>query len=606
MQERPKRNAISLGVNNKMKAAARGLSCVVVALVLLSAISCARQDATPAQQNPNNWWKNAVIYEIYPRSFQDSNADGIGDLNGITSRLDYLQGLGIDAIWLTPIYPSPQVDFGYDISDYDNIDPQYGTLADFDRLVAEAKKRNIGVIMDLVLNHTSDKHPWFKESASSRTNSKADWYMWRDPKMVDGHREPPNNWLSVFGHSAWQWDPVRQQYYYHRFYIQQPDLNWSNPEVRKAMYDVERFWIQHGAAGFRLDAITALFEDPSDTDEPYVLGPDGKPKINVYGDKEVDSSKTDNLPEVHDVLRELRQVADQTQGHKVVLIGETYLRSVDDLRKMYGPHDDELDLPMDMQVGFPPYGVTLANVDWFRQRINEAETGIGGEMPLFVFDNHDNPRWDRWVTSDHKDDVGRVIATVLFASRDTAMMYYGDEIGMVTTPPTRKEDVKDPIGITGWPKQKGRDGERTPMQWNDGADAGFSPAGVKTWLPIPPSYSTINVTSEQNEQDSMLHWYQQIIALKKQDPALHDGAETMLNTGDGHVLSWLRKSDNGEAVVVACNFSDQPQTVSFDLSGQGIHATHVKTLMKTPGAADPASIDSIQLGAFGVYIGQVQ
>ena len=183
-----------------------------------------------------------------------------------------------------------------------------------------------------------------------------------------------------------------------------------------------------------------------------------------------------------------------------------------------------------------------------------------------------------------------MIATVLFASRDTAMMYYGDEIGMVTTPPTRKEDVKDPIGITGWPKQKGRDGERTPMQWNDGADAGFSPAGVKTWLPIPPSYSTINVTSEQNEQDSMLHWYQQIIALKKQDPALHDGAETMLNTGDGHVLSWLRKSDNGEAVVVACNFSDQPQTVSFDLSGQGIHATHVKTLMKTPGAADPASI----------------
>jgi alpha-glucosidase len=320
----------------------------------------------------------------------------------------------------------------------------------------------------------------------------------------------------------------------------------------------------------------------------------------------VDSSKTDNLPEVHDVLRELRQVADQTQGHKVVLIGETYLRSVDDLRKMYGPHDDELDLPMDMQVGFPPYGVTLASVDWFRQRINEAETGIGGEMPLFVFDNHDNPRWDRWVTSDHKDDVGRVIATVLFASRDTAMMYYGDEIGMATTPPTRKEDVKDPIGITGWPKQKGRDGERTPMQWNDGADAGFSPAGVKTWLPIPPSYSTINVTSEQNEQDSMLHWYQQIIALKKQDPALHDGAETMLNTGDGHVLSWLRKSDNGEAVVVACNFSDQPQTVSFDLSGQGIHGTNVKTLMKTPGATDPASLGSIQLGAFGVYIGQVQ
>jgi alpha-glucosidase len=604
MQERLKRSAISMGVNNKMNAAARGLSCVVVALAF-SVISCARQSATPLQPNQNGW-KNSVIYEIYPRSFQDSNGDGIGDLNGITSRLDYLQALGIDAIWLTPIYPSPQVDFGYDISDYDNIDPQYGTLADFDGLVAEAKKRDIGIIMDLVLNHTSDKHPWFKESASSRTNSKSDWYVWHDPKMVNGHREPPNNWLSVFGHSAWQWDPARQQYYYHRFYIQQPDLNWNNPDVRKAMYDVERFWIQHGVAGFRLDAITSLFEDPTFSDENYVLGPDGKPKINAFGDKMVDTLKTDNLPEVHDVLRELRQVADQTQGRKVVLIGETYLRSVDDLRKMYGPHNDELDLPMDMEVGFPPYGVTLSDVNHFRQRINEAETEIGGEQPLFVFDNHDNPRWDRWVTSDHKDDVGRVIATMLFASRDTAMMYYGDEIGMVTTPPTRKEDVKDPIGITGWPKQKGRDGERTPMQWNDGPDAGFSLSGVKTWLPIPPSYTTINVTVEEQEPNSMLHWYQQIIALKKQDSALRDGAETMLNTGDDHVLSWLRKSDSGEAVVVACNFSDQPQTVSFDLSGQGIHGTHMKTLMKTPGAADPASLTSIQLGAFGVYIGQVQ
>src|SRR5580698_10891685 len=264
MQERLKRSAISLGVNNKMNAAARGLSCVVVALAF-SVISCARQSATPLQPNQNGW-KNSVIYEIYPRSFQDSNGDGIGDLNGITSRLDYLQALGIDAIWLTPIYPSPQVDFGYDISDYDNIDPQYGTLADFDGLVAEAKKRDIGIIMDLVLNHTSDKHPWFKESASSRTNSKSDWYVWHDPKMVNGHREPPNNWLSVFGHSAWQWDPARQQYYYHRFYIQQPDLNWNNPDVRKAMYDVERFWIQHGVAGFRLDAITSLFEDPTFSD----------------------------------------------------------------------------------------------------------------------------------------------------------------------------------------------------------------------------------------------------------------------------------------------------------------------------------------------------
>lgn len=553
-----------------------------------------------------NWWKNAVIYEIYPRSFQDSNADGIGDLNGITSRLDYLQALGVDAIWLTPIYPSPQVDFGYDISNYESIDPKYGTLADFDRLVAEARKRNIGIIMDLVLNHTSDKHPWFAESASSRTNPKADWYVWHDAKMVNGHREPPNNWISVFGHSAWQWDPARRQYYYHRFYVQQPDLNWNNPAVRKAMYDVERFWIRHGVAGFRLDAITSLFEDPTFSDEDYVLGPDGKPLVNAYGDKEVKTNKTDDLPEVHDVLRELRKVADQTQGRKVILIGETYLGSVNDLRKMYGAHDDELDLPMDMQVGFPPNSVKLSNADYFRNRINEAETEIDGNMPLFVFDNHDNPRWDRWITNDHKDDVGRVIATLLFASRDTALMYYGDEIGMVTTPPTRKEDVRDPIGITGWPKEKGRDGERTPMQWNDGPNAGFSPPGVKTWLPIPGSYEQNNVAAEEHETASMLRWYQQIIALKRQDPALRDGAETMLNTRDEHVLTWLRKAGNGEAVVVACNLTDQAQTVRFDLAAQGIHGSGVTTLLKTPGASDPASLQSVQLGPYGVYIGRVQ
>jgi alpha-glucosidase len=575
--------------------------CLFLLVIAFSLSLIAQQDTNSFQTNPN-WWKNAVIYEIYPRSFQDSNGDGIGDLNGITSRLDYLQALGVNAIWITPIYPSPQVDFGYDISDYTAIDPKYGTMTDFDRLAAEARKRNIGIIMDLVLNHTSDKHPWFVESASSRSNPKADWYVWRDPKIVNGHREPPNNWISVFGHSAWQWDPARKQYYYHRFYIQQPDLNWTNPAVRKAMYDVERFWIQRGVAGFRLDAITSLFEDPSFSDEDYVLGPDGKPLINAYGDKEVKTDKTDDLPEVNDVLRELRQVENETHGRKVILIGETYLRSIDDLRKMYGPHNDELDLPMDMQVGF----INHFDVSLFRSRINEAETEIGGNQPLFVFDNHDNPRWDRYISADHKDDVGRVIATLLFASRDTAMMYYGDEIGMVTTPPTRKEDVKDPIGITGWPKEKGRDGERTPMQWNDGPDAGFSPSGVKTWLPIPPSYEQINVTAEEHEPNSMLHWYQQLIALKKTDPALHDGAETMLNTSDEHVLSWLRKADNGEAVVVACNLSDQPQTISFDLSPQNIHGTVVTTLLKTPGAADPASLHSVQLGPYGVYVGRVQ
>jgi len=589
-----------------MRIFGRFLGTTLLALACVSALP-----AQSAHQN-TNWWKNAVIYEIYPRSFQDSNGDGIGDLNGITSRLDYLQKLGINAIWLTPIYPSPQVDFGYDISDYNNIDPQYGTLADFDRLVAAAHQRHIGIVMDLVLNHTSDQHPWFKESASSRTNSKSDWYMWRDPRMVNGHREPPNNWESVFGGSAWQWDPARQQYYYHRFYIQQPDLNWSNPQVRQAMYNVERFWIRHGVAGFRLDAITSLFEDPQDRNEPYVLGPDGKPLVNAYGDKVVQTIYTDDLPEVHTVIRQLRQVADQTAGRKVVLIGETYLDSVADLRSWYGAHNDELELPMDMEIGF----INQWNVPLFRRRINEAETQIDGHEPLFVFDNHDNPRWDRYQfdASGHSvfgygpyhDDIGRVLSTVLFASRDTAMMYYGDEIGMVTTPPTRKEDVRDPIGIRGWPKEKGRDGERTPMQWNDAPNAGFSPAGVKTWLPIPSSYATFNVAAEEQQPNSMLHWYQQLIALKQQDPALHAGREIMLNTADNHVLAWLRQSSSGEAVVVACNFTAQPQTVRFDLQPQRVTGQRLHALLLTPGAPAPSSLGSVHLGPYGVYIGQVQ
>ncbi|HEX3662839.1 MAG TPA: alpha-glucosidase [Acidobacteriaceae bacterium] len=591
-----------------MKAVARALACLAVALFLNAIMASplvAQQAVRPSAFDNPNWYKNAVIYEIYPRSFQDSNGDGIGDLNGITSRLDYLQKMGIDAIWLTPIYPSPQVDFGYDISNYEAIDSQYGTMADFERLVREARQRHIGIIMDLVLNHTSDKDPWFEESAKSRTNPKADWYMWHDAKMVNGKREPPNNWLSVFGGSAWQWDPARQQYYYHRFYVQQPDLNWNNPQVRKAMYDVVRFWINKGVVGFRLDAITSLFEDPQFRNEEYIPGPDGKPEINAFGDKEVKTNFTDDLPEVHDVIRQLRQVTNETKGRKVILIGETYLRSIKDLDKWYGANNDELDLPMDMQVGFPPTAHPSLDVNRFRARINEAETEIGGKMPLFVFDNHDNPRWDRYITDDHKEDVGRVLATLLFASRDTAMMYYGDAIGMVTTPPKTKAEVKDPIGIRGWPKEKGRDGERTPMQWDAGKDAGFSTA-AKTWLPIPPSYTTVNVAVEEKEPDSLLHWYQQLIALKGSDAALHEGDEVMLNPNDPHVLSWMRKGPDGEVVVVACNFTTQPQTVSLDLSGQGVQGTHATTLLKTPGGADPESLHSVALGPYGVYIGKVQ
>jgi alpha-glucosidase len=576
-------------------------ACIAAAFVsTVCAAQSHQQRKAPAEQP---WWKNAVIYEIYPRSFQDSNGDGIGDLNGITSRLDYLKNLGVDAVWLTPIYPSPQVDFGYDISDYNNIDPQYGTLADFDKLVMQAKQRHIGVVMDLVLNHTSDKHPWFIESRSSRNNPKRDWYVWHDGKAPG---VPPNNWESGFGHSAWEWDAKTGQYYYHRFYIQQPDLNWTNPQVRAAMYDVERFWIHRGVAGFRLDAITALFEDPSLSDEDYVRDANGNFVINAYGDKEVQSNKTDNLPQVDGVLKELRQVANSTSdpkwGHRVVLIGETYVNSIADLRRFYGLHDDELNLPMDMQVGF----INKLDVAAFRKNINDAETGIGENEPLFVFDNHDSPRWDRYGDGAHNQEIGRMLAAVLFASRDTALMYYGDEIGMKTTPPTRKRDVRDPIGIIGWPREKGRDGERTPMQWTSGPNAGFSTPGVRTWLPIPNNFITTNVRSESLDPNSMLNWYKQLIQLRRTNPAFRDGKEIMLNTGNYQVLSWLRLAPGGQAVVVACNFTAQPQTIAFDLSAQGVRSKKARTLIKSPDAGDPASLNDVKLPPFGVYIGQVE
>jgi alpha-glucosidase len=411
------------------------------------------------------------------------------DLNGITERLDYLKDLDVDAIWLTPCYPSPQVDFGYDISDYEKIDPQYGTMADFDRLVAEAGKRHIRVIMDMVMNHTSDKHEWFLQSRSSRDNPYRDWYVWHDGKgeTATDKGEPPNNWQSYFGHSAWQWDEKTRQYYYHKFYIQQPDVNWDNPKIHEAFKEIIRFWLKRGVGGFRFDAINTLFEDPSLADEGVVKDSDGNPIINAYGDPQLDDSKTSNLPGLHPVVHEMRVTADAFNSAAFpgtrVLIGETYMPNIAELAKMYGtPDKPEFELPMDTQVGM----INKMDLAEFRARLTDVETRIGHNTPLLLFDNHDNPRVEaRYGDGVHDTDIQRVISTILFASRGAALFYYGDEIGMKTTPPTRKQDVKDPIGITGWPKEKGRDGERTPMQWDVRPNAGFTTG--RPWLPVPPA-----------------------------------------------------------------------------------------------------------------------
>jgi len=567
-------------------------------------------DATPAAgrnsaDDLKNWWKNAVIYEIYPRSFQDSNGDGIGDLNGITSRLDYLQKLGVEAIWLSPIYPSPQVDFGYDISDYEAIDPQYGTMADFDRLVAEAKKRNIRVIMDMVMNHSSDKHKWFEESRSSKTNPYRNWYVWKDGKgqTATDKGQPPNNWLSDFGHSAWEWDEKTRQWYYHKFYIQQPDFNWNNPAVEKAFDDILKFWMNKGVAGFRFDAIPTLFEDPNWTDEDVLKDKDGKSYLNNYGDVALGETRTSGLPQVDVVVAHIRQVQDSVKPDvfpgRRVMIGETYVPAIGDLLKLYGTKDKpEFELPMDTQIGF----INKLDVATFRSKLNDAETKLDGNIPLIVFDNHDNARIDaRYGDGVHDTDITRVLSTILFASRGAALFYNGAEIGMKTTPPTRKEDVKDPVGLTGWPKDKGRDGERTPMQWDDSEYAGFSTA--KPWLPVPPNKSEINVKAEEADPNSLLNWYRALIKLKETNPVLISGEHVMLDTENTKVLSWLRKGPGKQSVVVATNFTADPQTVNLSA---GVTGSRLKTLVKTPGAADPSGLDKIELPAFGVYIGEVE
>jgi alpha-glucosidase len=586
----------------------RMAACVLPFCLGLGTLAVGQAAPSPTNNSSlTDWWKNAVILEIYPRSFQDTNGDGIGDLNGITQRLDYLKSLGVDAIWLTPIYPSPQVDFGYDISDYEGIDPQYGTMADFDRLMAEANKRQIRVIMDMVMNHSSDKHKWFMQSRSSKNNAYRDWYVWKDGKgeTATSQGEAPNNWRSDFSGSAWEWDPKTRQYWYHKFYTEQPDFNWNNPKVHQAFKDIIAFWLKKGVAGFRFDAITTLFEDPQWRDEDPALDKNGQPVKGPDGQVELQDTRTNNLPEVHDVMKEMRASADAgfkpaTYPGTRVFIGETYLPNIAELAKQYGTAaQPEFHLPMDTQI----LGINKMDAVAFRAKLNDVATGIGDNVPLIVFDNHDNPRIDeRYGDGVHNEDIERVIATVLFASKGTALFYNGDEIGMKTTPPERKEDVKDPVGRAMWPTYKGRDGERTPMQWDDSANAGFT-AGTP-WLPVPPTYKTVNVKAEEGQADSLLTWYKSLIDLKKNNAAFAQGTNLMLDTENTKVLSWLRQTADGKQVLVSCNFTADPQTV--DLSGGGMKGTQAKTLLKSPSGPEPGSLDKVALPAFGVWIGQVR
>jgi alpha-glucosidase len=568
---------------------------LILSVLLALSICIHATPQTKPQPAPEPWWKHAVIYEIYPRSFQDTNGDGMGDLNGITSRLDYLKDLGIDAIWITPFYPSPQVDYGYDIADYVSIDPEYGTMADFDRLVSEAKKRNIRVILDYVMNHTSDQHPWFKASRSSRDNPKRNWYVWRDGR----NGGPPNNWLSWFGGPAWTLDSNTNQYYYHYFYVEQPDLNWRNPEVKKAMFDVVRFWLDKGVAGFRIDAVSRLYEDPAFRDEPVLPG------RNAYGDPNIKRIYTDNLPEVHDALRELRALVDKYPGHPV-LIGEADQPNITELTRMYGAKLDEIQLPMDFQIAI----LNQLSAPKFRKLLDEVQNNPAGGQPHYFFSNHDQPRqWDRYGDGKNNDQIAKLLAALLLMPRATPQMYYGEEIGMRTTPPARVEDVRDPIGKKGWPEEKGRDGERTPMQWDASRNAGFT-TGPKTWLWIPPSASTYNVATQSKDPNSILNFYKGLIALRRNNPIIRDGNYVTVNPDDPNVLSFLRKTGT-QCVLVALNMSAQRRSSKYDLSRQCANKTTARTLLTSPTspaktAKPKIKLENVAIPAYGVLIAQVE
>lgn len=545
-----------------------------------------------AQTTDADWWRHAVIYEIYPRSFGDSNGDGLGDLNGITEHLDYLKELGVDGIWISPCFPSPQVDFGYDVSDYTAIAPEYGTMADFDRLMAEAKKRNIRVLLDFVVNHSSDKHPWFIESASSRTNPKADWYVWKDGIGAD-KKQVPTNWISLFGHSAWEWDSKRNQFYYHMFAKEQPDLNWRNPEVQKAMYGAMRFWMDKGVSGFRLDAVDTLFEDPNLHDDPILPG-----KKNAYGDQDVEHKYTQDLPETHDVYRAMRHVTNQYPGG--VLVGEVYFDTAAQMATIYGKNNDEINLPMATQLGF----TNKRDVSEIRRKLDDLMTLPATQTALMVFDNHYNARsWDRYgngLNDAQRAQFAKVVAATLLTPRGSALMYYGQEIGMKTTTPTRREEVKDPIGRTGWPKEKGRDGERTPMQWSNAKDAGFS-SSDHPWLPVPPTFKQVNVAAEDKDPNSVLNFYRAMLKLRRENPVFRDGDYKGVNENNSNVLAFTRTSPQG-TVLVVLNYSDKAQTADYSQSGK-----EARTLLSTFSKSDGAQkLNALTVPAFGVFIGQVQ
>ncbi len=503
-----------------------------------------------------DWWRGGVIYQVYPRSFQDSNGDGIGDLPGVLRRLDYIARLGVDCIWLSPIFQSPQADMGYDVSDYKEIDHIFGRLEDFDSLIQQAHRLGLKVIVDQVLSHTSDQHPWFQESRLSRTNSRADWYVWADPRK-DG--SPPNNWPAVFGGRAWEWNPSRGQYYLHNFLAQQPDLNFHNPAVQDAALDVMRFWLERGVDGFRLDTINYYFHDNQLRNNPPSRRTEHLPyAVNPYDMQEhrYSKSRPENVP----FLKRVRKLLDEFPGSTSVgEVGDSHKGL--QLMAEYTSGGDKLHMCYTFDLLGPEF-----TAEHFRTRIGRFFSASRDGWPCWSFSNHDVQRHvTRWLPF-AKDPIalGRQTAALLMSVKGSICLYQGEELGLEETD-LLFEELTDPRGIRFWPEDKGRDGCRTPIPWEEGE----APNGFTTgtpWLPIKPTQAARNVASEERDADSMLAYYRRLLAFRKQHGALVDGDLEFLKTGEP-VLAYRRRGD-GESYV--CVFNLSPEPVQLTLAGEAV------------------------------------
>jgi alpha-glucosidase len=566
------------------------------------------------------WWQTAVFYQIYPRSFADGNGDGIGDFKGMIEKLDYLADLGVDGIWLSPHFPSPNWDCGYDVADYTNVAPEYGTLDDFKVFLREAHARNIRVILDLVLNHTSDEHPWFLESRSSRDNPKADWYIWVDA--------PPNNWQSCFDGEAWTYAPERGQYYYHYFMKQQPDLNWHNPEVKKAMWDAARFWLELGVDGYRLDAIATIYEDPKLTPHEVPLDLAELRRASELAKTRAERKQVWKYwhdmfknqvgqPGLHDLMKELRAVVDEFDGDRM-LVGED-----DDIRYL-GNGNDELHLvfnfPLMRADRITPRQIRANQ----KERLSQLEALPVKGWPCNTLGNHDSSRiHTRYGDRQHDAALARLHAALMLTLKGTPFLYNGEEIGMtdlIITEPAKLRDTMatwyydrlvselkvDPAEAALRAGEMSRDKNRTPMQWSNHRNAGFSPANVETWLPVNPHYKNgINVRDQLHNPASLLNYYKQLLDVRKHSPALIAGEYIPLDKTAKDYFAFLRKSDE-QTVLVILNFSEKKLELNFSRT-RGIKGHQLQILFSSAERLKTAKPPyGLTISPFEVFIAEIQ